>query len=209
MSIFRKAALAATVIVGLFDARAALAYGPTDLAHLHPGTQARPPIGWIQFCNQYPDDCSSPKGLNSSVALTPARWRELDTVNRFFNRSIQPVTDQEQYGVIEKWTYAVTGKGDCEDYVLEKRRELMRLGWSPASLLITVVLDKQNGGHAVLTVVTDQGDFVLDNVTDDVMPWSKSGLTFIKRQSPSDPNVWIDLGRMLGTPEVVTAATHR
>ena len=137
------------------------------------------------------------------------RWRELDMVNQSFNRSIKPVTDQEQYGVAEYWTYAVTGSGDCEEYVLEKRRRLIQLGWSPASLLISVVIDKQNGGHAVLTAVTDQGEFVLDNITDDIVPWSKSGLMFVKRQSPSDPNIWVDLGRVLGTPEVITAATRR
>lgn len=204
-----KLTLMAVIVVGVFGARPAFSYGPTDLAHLHPGSPTRPPIGWIQFCNQYPKDCVAPKVADKRVVLTPVRWRELDMVNKSFNRSIKPVTDQEQYGVAEYWTYAVTGSGDCEEYVLEKRRRLIQLGWSPASLLISVVIDKQNGGHAVLTAVTDQGEFVLDNITDDIVPWSKSGLMFVKRQSPSDPNIWVDLGRVLGTPEVITAATRR
>ena len=146
-----------------------------------------------------------PAAGSARTVLTLARWDELDRVNRHFNRAIQPVTDQDQYGVIENWTYAVTGKGDCEEYVLEKRRRLMQLGWLPGSLLITVVIDKQNGGHAVLTAVTDRGDFVLDNVTDHILPWSSSGLVVVKRQSSSNPNLWVNLGHIPGRPEAVTA----
>jgi len=209
MKILLTMALAAVMTAGLLGTKAVLACGPTDLAHLHPGAKARPPIGWVQFCTRNPKECVAPYEVSARTALTLARWKELDRVNRYFNKAIEPVTDLDQYGVAENWTYAVTGKGDCEEYVLEKRRFLIRQGWSPASLLITVVIDKQNGGHAVLTVVTDHGDFILDNVTDDILPWSNSGLTFIKRQSSSNPNVWVDLGRVPGKPEAVTATTAR
>ena len=60
------------------------------------------------------------------------------------------------------------GAGDCEDYVLEKRRELMHKGLSASDLLITVVRKPDGEGHAMLTVRTDKGDFVLDNLTDAV-----------------------------------------
>ena len=139
------------------------------------------------------------------MSASDARWRELVEVNLHFNRSIIAMTDQVQYGVMEHWTYAKTGKGDCEDYVLEKRRELVRRGWPASTLLITVVLDKEGNGHAVLTVVTDRGEFVLDNQTDQILPWSKSELTFVKRQSPVDPNTWVELGRTLGRPDIATA----
>lgn len=201
--------LVAILIAGLLGVSYARAYGPTDLTHLHPGLSAQPPIGWIQFCNENPVECIAPRLAGGPAVLTTARWRELDAVNRFFNQSIRPVTDREQYSMVEKWTYAVTSMGDCEDYVLEKRRRLLQLGWPSASVLITVVIDKQNSGHAVLTVVTDRGEFVLDNVADEILPWSTSSLTFVKRQSPSDPNVWVDLGRVLGTLEVITATTRR
>ena len=209
MKVLLTMVLAAVMAAGLLETKAVLAYGPTDLAHLHPGARARPPIGWVQFCAQSPKECVAPARAEAQTVLTLARWNELDRVNRYFNKAIEPVTDQEQYGVAENWTYAVTGKGDCEEYVLEKRRFLIQQGWSPSSLLITVVIDKQNGGHAVLTAVTDRGDFVLDNVTNDILPWSNSGLTFVKRQSSSNPNVWVDLGRVPGKPEAVTATTAR
>lgn len=185
----------------------AQAGGKTDFAHLHPEPSAdnRIPMGWVQFCGSYPADCRAPRSAQSVVKLDERSWRELVDVNLRFNKAIEPVTDEEQYGTAEKWTYATTGKGDCEDYVLEKRRDLINRGWPISALLIAVVLDKQQGGHAVLTVVTDRGEFILDNQTDQILPWSRSELTFIRRQSPQDQNVWQDLGRMLGRPDVVTA----
>ena len=184
----------------------ALAAGATDLAHLHAGQPSRTPIGWQQFCVDNPNDCRTPRSAATVMRLDDRSWIELLSVNLAFNKAIEPVTDQDQFGVIENWDYARTGKGDCEDYVLEKRRELVKRGWPLSALLITVVIDKEGGGHAVLTVVTDRGEFVLDNQTDKVLPWSKSGLTFIRRQSPENQNVWQDLGRFLGRPDVVTAA---
>lgn len=184
----------------------AFASGNTDLAHLHAGQSSRTPIGWSQFCDDNPTDCRTPRSAQTVMRLDDRAWSELLTVNLKFNQAIEPVTDQDQFGVIENWDYAKTDKGDCEDYVLEKRRELIKRGWPLSALLITVVIDKEGGGHAVLTVVTDRGEFVLDNQTDKVLPWSKSGLTFIRRQSPDNQNAWQDLGRFLGRPDVVTAA---
>lgn len=184
---------------------AANAATATDLAHLHAGEASRVPIGWTQFCRDNAAECRVPGSAQSLKRLDERSWKELVDVNLTFNRRIEPVTDEVQYGVVENWSFAATGKGDCEDYVLEKRRELIRRGWPMSSLLITVVIDKEGGGHAVLTVVTDRGEFILDNQTDAVLPWSSSELTFIRRQSPENQNVWQDLGRMLGRPDVVTA----
>jgi predicted transglutaminase-like cysteine proteinase len=50
---------------------------------------------------------------------------------------------------------------------------------------MTVVLDDKNEGHAVLTIRTDRGDFVLDNKTDAVLPWFQTGYVFVKRESPT------------------------
>ena len=192
-----------------FSSGSAVAYGPTDLFHVHPRESARAPIGWLQFCQSYAEECRPSGGDTRPVVLTIEKLRELEAVNLYFNRLITPVTDQEHYGVAERWTYADTGKGDCEDYVLEKRRYLIRRGWPANALLITVVLNKMNEGHAVLTIATDKADYVLDNMTDDVLMWSSSGLTFIKRQSAGDPNNWVDLGRLKGQPEAIATATTR
>lgn len=209
MKVKRAILLAAITAAIVLSGRTASAYGPTDLIHLHPNDSTRPPIGWVQFCQSYPEECKNSARDARPMVLTPKKLRELERVNKYFNHTIEPVTDQEQYGVVERWTYAETGKGDCEDYVLEKRRRLIELGWPQQALLITVVINKISEGHAVLTIATDGADYVLDNLTDEVLLWSRTGLTFIKRQSAHDPNRWIDLGRLIGRPEAVTAATRR
>ena len=100
--------------------------------------------------------------------------------------------------MVEQWDYPDDGKGDCEDYVLLKRRMLMQAGWPREALLITVVRDKKGDGHAVLTVKTNKGEFILDNQESEILPWNKTGYRFVKRQSQSDPNVWVALGEPQG-----------
>jgi len=104
------------------------------------------------------------------------------------------------------WNYPDDGYGDCEDYVLQKRKMLMQAGWPREALLITVVRDKNNDGHAVLTVKSDKGEYVLDNQTDDIVLWSDTGYRFVKRQSQSDPNQWVSLGD--NRPAVATASAR-
>jgi predicted transglutaminase-like cysteine proteinase len=83
---------------------------------------------------------------------------------------------------------------------------LMRAGWPREALLITVVRDKRGDGHAVLTVKTDKGEFVLDNQNEDILLWSDTGYRFVKRQSQADQNRWV----ALGDPRPATAtATSR
>jgi len=158
------------------------------------GDVTRAPIGWIDFCVDHPRECDVPSSAPRDVVLTTKAWKDLVRVNRQVNTNIKPMTDLEHYGVVEKWAYPDDGYGDCEDYVLLKRRMLMQAGWPREALLITVVRDQRGDGHAVLTVKTDRGEFILDNQTDDIVLWSETGYHFVKRQSQSNPNVWISLG---------------
>ncbi|MGN6571224.1 MAG: transglutaminase-like cysteine peptidase, partial [Pseudolabrys sp.] len=109
------------------------------------------------------------------------------------------------WGVVERWNYPDDGYGDCEDYVLQKRKMLIKAGWPREALLITVVRDKNGDGHAVLTVKTNRGEFALDNQESKILAWDKTGYRFIKRQSQSDPNVWVSLGDPREAPALVSA----
>lgn len=166
---------------------------------------AKPPMGWLQFCKAFAADCAVKPAKPVRLKLSAAKLAELDRVNRAVNAEIAPVTDMELYGVEELWTYPTEGKGDCEDYVLLKRRALIEAGWPRQALLITVVRDLKGDGHAVLTVVTDRGDYALDNQAEDVKPWADTGYTFVKRQSQADPNQWVLLGDGIGPVGVATA----
>jgi predicted transglutaminase-like cysteine proteinase len=177
-----------------------LAYGgppaPTHerIAYVQVGEAARPPIGWVEFCIEYKPECNTKPSTPRDVVLTAEAWSDLLKVNAWANENIKPLTDLEHWGVVERWNYPDDGYGDCEDYVLLKRRMLMQAGWPREALLITVVRDKKGDGHAVLTVKTDKGEFILDNQEPDILAWNKTGYRFVQRQSQSDPNVWVALG---------------
>jgi predicted transglutaminase-like cysteine proteinase len=197
--------LAAATFAGLGAARAA-----TDEAALYVEVSevTRAPIGWVEFCAANPAECAAIPSAPRDVVLTAKALKDLASVNRYVNETVKPMTDLEHWGVIEKWSYPDDGYGDCEDYVLLKRRLLIRAGWPREALLITVVRDRKDEGHAVLTVKTDRGEFILDNQAEDVLPWSETGYRFVKRQSQTNPNVWVSLGDPRPAPTTV-ARQHR
>ena len=151
-----------------------------------------PPVGYVDFCARQPDECKPRGRLRTEVELSSARWRMLGEVNEFVNAKIRPVNDVDQYGVPERWSIP-TNAGDCEDYVLLKKRYLEELGFPAATLLITVVIDELGGGHAVLTVRTSAGDFILDNRREEIRRWSDTGYDYLKRQSQDNPLAWVAL----------------
>jgi predicted transglutaminase-like cysteine proteinase len=154
--------------------------------------QAHPPYGFVQFCEAFAAECASGPTEEQRFRPTPQALSELDEVNRAVNRTIQPATDLELYGVTERWTLP-TGKGDCEDYALLKRSILLRRGWPASALLMTVVRDELGEGHAILTARTAQGDFVLDNKIEEVKLWHQTPYEFVMRQSYLNPKVWVVL----------------
>jgi len=169
------------------------------------GERTSAPIGWVQFCIEYDPECKVRPTAARDVVLSIPAWKDLVRVNRWANENIRPLTDLEHWGVVERWNYPDDGYGDCEDYVLEKRRMLIKAGWPREALLITVVRDQHGDGHAVLTVKTDKGEFILDNQRDDIMLWSDTGYRFVKRQSQSDPNVWLSLGEPREAPATASS----
>ena len=169
------------------------------------GEPTRSPIGWVDFCIENKTECATTPSAPRDVVLTGKVWTDLVKVNAWVNEAIKPMTDMEHWGVVERWSYPDDGYGDCEDYVLLKRRMLMQAGWPREALLITVVRDKKGDGHAVLTVKTDRGEFILDNQEAQILPWNKTGYRFVKRQAQSDPNVWVLLGEPRMAPAIVSA----
>jgi predicted transglutaminase-like cysteine proteinase len=170
------------------------------------GESATAPIGWIEFCNEHPRDCADRPSTPRDIILSTKSWKDLVRINKLVNDTVKPMTDFDHWGVVERWSYPTDGHGDCEDYVLLKRKLLIQAGWPREALLITVVRDRKGDGHAVLTVKTDRGEFVLDNQNEEVLLWSQTGYRFVKRQSQADPNVWVALGEP--RPAAATAASY-
>lgn len=199
------AGLAAAIIWVAFGVAAAQAASERPM-FISLGASSRAPIGWTDFCNENRRECGTRPMEARDVVLTPTAWRDLVRVNNWVNTKIKPLTDMEHWGVVERWSYPDDGYGDCEDYVLLKRRMLIQAGWPRQALLITVVRDQRGDGHAVLTVKTDKGELILDNQVGEILLWSETSYRFVKRQSQADPNIWIALGD--NRPAVATATSR-
>ena len=169
---------------------AAPAMSQTSMATGGPTSQ---PIGHYDFCKAHPAECSGRSGDLAPASMNKALLRKLTSVTASVNAAVKPMSDLEIHGKDEVWAYPDKGVGDCEDYVLEKRRQLNRMGVSLADLLITVVRKPDGEGHAVLTVRTDRGDYVLDNLNDTVKAWHQTGYRFLKRQAIDNPGRWVSI----------------
>jgi len=173
-----------------------LASLPATVQLLTSGNGVRPTRAWIEYCEQLPDECA----INSSepfvVRLTPAAWRTIVSVNARVNRVIRPRTDQQHWGVEDRWNFPDDGYGDCEDYQILKRKLLVKAGLPRRALRMAVVIDKEGAGHAVLMVRTDQGEFILDNKTNAVLSWSQTGYIYVKREGDTGRQ-WVSLSRRI------------
>ena len=147
------------------------------------------PVGHHDFCSREAARCRA-NDVRAVVKLTPPVWQILQRVNYLANVRVEPRTDEEVHGVAELWSYPTT-EGDCEDYVLYKQRELESRGLPASALLVTVVRQPNGDGHAVLTVRTNQGDFILDNLDDRVLAWDVTPYTYLKRQSQAHAGRWV------------------
>ncbi len=95
---FKSILIAASFFGFTSISETASAGGRTDLAHLHSGQRTSPPLGWTQFCAENQTECRPGTSAAISVVLNEKLWRELLKINHHFNQSVEPVTDQVQYG---------------------------------------------------------------------------------------------------------------
>ena len=195
------AAFVAAVLFGVAFANLGVASEPDlpEASFAAVGQETSIPYGWVDFCQRRPEECSLGKLQPVDVRLNKRTWAILNKINRLANQAIEPVTNLEHWGTtVDHWDYPIDGKGDCKVYALYKRKLLVEAGFPRQALLMTVVRDLDGEGHAILTIKTDRGEFVLDNLADEIRPWDATGYTFVKRQSQFDPNVWLDLGGAKG-----------
>ena len=150
------------------------------------GAIVAPPAGLPGFCARHPDDCAPVPPAPGAVGLSAARWRELQTVQAEVNRTIRP---REIPG--HAWDYPSGGYGECNEYALEKRRELTALGWPPEALLLAAAYTETGEGHLVLVARTSGGDLVLDNRRAAVVAWGDLPYRWVSRQSESSLATWV------------------
>ncbi len=162
------------------------------------------PYGWVGFCRRYAGECDHGTLPVVDINLSQRAVREISRINLWVNRTIQPVSDWDHWHVADQWDYPADGKGDCEDYALLKRRLLIAQGFPRQALLMTVVKDEHDEGHAILTLKTNHGEFVLDNLSNEIKPWAQTPYRFVKRQSQTDENTWVRIGPPTEAPAIVS-----
>jgi predicted transglutaminase-like cysteine proteinase len=178
-------------MTAVFAMSTAATPAPANNVSMVTGASTSQPIGHYEFCQTHRSECGANR--NAAVAeMSEAKWALVRSVNSMVNNTITPMTDKEIYGKDEVWAYPTTA-GDCEDFALLKRRILIQRGFSPANLLMTVVRKPDGEGHAVLTLRTTQGDFILDNLASTVKPWFETSYSFIKRQSSYNAGRWVTI----------------
>ncbi|WP_415021551.1 transglutaminase-like cysteine peptidase [Bradyrhizobium sp.] len=158
------------------------------------GNYTLPPMAYTQFCMRYKNECKT-EGIvfrGGPVRLTEQRWADLREVNNVVNSSITPEPNTEGLAG-EKWLIN-PASGDCNDYAVSKRSQLLARGWPARALLLSEVVTSWGEHHLILVVRTSSGDLMLDNLTPQIRPWTRASYRWVRMQTPKNPNFWASLG---------------
>lgn len=163
-------------------------------AYVEPALLLRPAVAeqTVAPAPPPPEDVEAPPPPLASMS-DAERMKMLKDVNRAVNSRVRPQTDMQHYGVEELWNRTGMERGaagDCEDFAIEKREQLIARGYPPEDLFFAVAFRADLGLHAVLVAHTGEGDLVLDNRSAYVTPWAKAPYVWVKRQSQDDPMRW-------------------
>jgi predicted transglutaminase-like cysteine proteinase len=150
------------------------------------------PFQHVRFCLRYPSDCKSSPTENEHIDLSAETLELLKRVNRDVNASITPVLKSYGSDLQDGWTIAPVN-GDCNDYAVTKRHELLESGLPAKALRLSVVKTSSGIGHLVLVVVTTKGDIVMDNLTETIRPWQNTDYHWLKIQSANDARFWYEV----------------
>jgi predicted transglutaminase-like cysteine proteinase len=163
------------------------------------------PFQHVRFCLRYPSEC-----ITNSTEPENIEWNDgaaglLKAVNASVNASIAPQVKLYGADLRDGWTIAPL-RGDCNDYAVTKRHELLLSGLPARALRLSAVRTTAGIGHLVLVVATTKGDYVLDNLTDAIRLWKETDYQWLKIQSSADSRFWN--GIRPATVETALAAAH-
>jgi len=146
------------------------------------------PFQHVRFCLRYPEECQPNSATDEHIQ--PQKMSLLKSINQKVNQSISPRLKAYDNG--EGWTIA-PHTGDCNDYAVTKRHELLVHGLPSSALRLSVVKTPEGVGHLVLIVATTDGNMVMDNLTNEILPWQLTTYRWLKIQSMRDPHFWSEL----------------
>lgn len=207
LKIFASATLF-VLAAGLFSEAQAAWFGlprvlKSQFDHISFKSAVLGPFAYTHFCLRYADDCREHGHAfrrPRPVVLTDARLKELAQINQKVNRSIIPhaYINDTSY---DTWRIA-PAQGDCNDYAVTKRHELLARGWPSRSVLLAEVVTTWGEHHLVLVVRTDKQDLVLDNLNANIKTWSKTPYQWVRIESPTYRSLW----STIKTPAEISAS---
>ena len=171
--------------IGMVMSAAAATAGNTFLLA---SVEMPPPNGAKNICAKYDWACGGQVKASLGVEQELALVKKINTQ---VNSSVKPASDRGQFRSGDYWSLPTASGGDCEDFALLKKRELVRLGVDHRKLLLATVLDRKRVPHAVLVYRSDRGDLLLDNLTNDIRDWRSSRYIFLRMQNPQNPRSWV------------------
>ena len=198
------AILAGTLSAGDADARNRSAQDSNLLTPIMDASPTLAPFQHVRFCLRYPSDCKSNPAENDHIDLDAETSELLKRVNHSVNLSIIPTVKDYGPNLGDGWTIA-PDTGDCNDYAVTKRHQLLEGGLPSKALRLSVVKTASGIGHLVLVVVTTKGDFVMDNLTEVIRPWQSTDYHWLKIQSAADSKFWYEVKAPAVGPSVSQA----
>jgi predicted transglutaminase-like cysteine proteinase len=198
------AIFAATLSAGNADARNRSTQDSNLLTPIMDASPTLAPFQHVRFCLRYPSDCKSNPAENDHIDLDAETSELLERVNHSVNLSIIPTIKDYGTNLGDGWTIA-PDTGDCNDYAVTKRHELLESGLPSKALRLSVVKTASGIGHLVLVVVTSKGNIVLDNLTEMIRPWQSTDYHWLKIQSASDSKFWHEIKAPAVGPSVSQA----
>jgi predicted transglutaminase-like cysteine proteinase len=197
MARYRLTTLALTVLAGSLAVASAEARNrlPQESSQPAPITEASPtlaPFQHVRFCLRYPSDCQSNPTENERIELSQENSELLSRVNQSVNATVAPMVKGYGADLQDGWTIAPVA-GDCNDYAVTKRHELIENGLPAKALRLSVVKTTSGIGHLVVVVTTTKGDLVLDNLTETIRPWQSTNYHWLKIQSAADARFWYEV----------------
>lgn len=139
------------------------------------------PAGFYDMCAVHSVECQ-PVAQTESLSLAEVR-----RVNLLVNKDIR---SQPEPAGSDVWQVGPKD-GDCDDYVMTKRHALIAAGFGSDRARVAVGVARGGQLHAVLVVNFGRHFYVLDNLTDAVLPVERSDVRILSVQSPENPRVWL------------------
>ncbi|MBV8701547.1 transglutaminase-like cysteine peptidase [Bradyrhizobium sp.] len=195
------AALAGCLFSGNAEARNRIAPESDTSSGIVEAFPVLAPFQHVRFCIRYPGDCKSNPNEADRLELNDETSALLKRINGRVNAAIAPALKSYGSNLADRWTIAPTS-GDCNDYAVTKRHELVASGLPGRALRLSVVKTASGAGHLVLVAATTNGDLVLDNLTDAIRPWQRTGYEWLKIQSSRDAKFWSGLKASRAAPAV-------